>query len=680
MKYFALLIILSACSFFAPSKLERKREVAQFKASNDNFDVALTRSEIFPNGINATYIKAKINIDETVDPKLLEVVSNGEIVVSKFTNTKGVWVASIQPDAGSEDITFYLQYKNYRSPNLEITTFNTPIKDKIEKYNFSPSLMSSFNDITFTKRDDAPEGIYEGFQIYNYGKNRIAPVQYSNRSFQFANDEFATQNMSFQVTDAPNEFTSHMMLSEFMIFPRNYLYNISPVGENFQVTLPTGEKMLFNKEGEIIGGVFDEGPIDISGDRFKRHYADLKYKGKGIILRANARGQMPQQGQFESTKIDMEYGIKYSADVLILNGTTGQRCRRPKSDFWTQADVSVIAFKFPTDKEFNEYLKSKCGFEIPSFGMEESSPEDISIYVNDIWEKCKSDLSPRSCVQENIRDITNKKTKTKVKFELETKINQLQKQEENALGSFVEKEALRIESMLKADYKWVQDSSAKNCTSIATEHVKLSLRFHDPKTVMTSALGLVCDKVQKEIASLIQAEAMSVYKKTISDLSWIDFNSKASTAEACTAKAQTFILDSFAFSHQKNLYLDGIQKNCLEIEKSAEYSLWLQENTSALEEKLKVQSITLLNTYAQNRALKCVSDFPVTSSLDRIRFKKQRDECLLDHWPVLEQFVLDDLKKDPMVQKAKYSVEPIRDHLSQNKRPIQLKLMKQYFN
>jgi hypothetical protein len=151
-----------------------------------------------------------------------------------------------------------------------------------------------------------------------------------------------------------------------MFFPRNQLPVVEQLEATIDVTLPTGEKIIFQKESkEIVTGVFEEGPVDIGPDRFKRHYADLKYKGYGVVLRVNARGQSPQLGQFENLKIDMDYGLKGSAEVLILNGTTGQRCRRPKTDFWENIDVSPIEFKFPTDKAFDDYLKSKCGFSIP---------------------------------------------------------------------------------------------------------------------------------------------------------------------------------------------------------------------------------------------------------------------------------------------------------------------------
>jgi len=151
-----------------------------------------------------------------------------------------------------------------------------------------------------------------------------------------------------------------------MFFPRKNMPIFEELSGTINVTLPTGEKIIFQKESkEIVDGVFVEGPVDVSPDRFKRHYPDLKYTGKGVVLRANARGQSPQIGQYENTKIDMDYGMRGSFDVLIINGTTGQKCRRPKSDFWEPIDVNPIEFKFSTDEEFDQYLKKNCGFTLP---------------------------------------------------------------------------------------------------------------------------------------------------------------------------------------------------------------------------------------------------------------------------------------------------------------------------
>jgi hypothetical protein len=210
----------------------------------------------------------------------------------------------------------------------------------------------------------------DGFQFENSGNNRIVDSSKQperQREFEFSYPEQARQNLEMWFRDYPSDFDSHSLHSIFMVFPRKQLFLIEELTGTLDVTLPTGEKMIFRKDTkEVVGGVFLEGPMDkFEKERNKRTYADLKYQGKGVILRANARGQMPQQGQYETNKIDLEYGNTGSVDALIINGTTGQRCRRPKIDFWEPIDVSPIEFKFPTDEEFDAYLKKHCGFGLP---------------------------------------------------------------------------------------------------------------------------------------------------------------------------------------------------------------------------------------------------------------------------------------------------------------------------
>ena len=156
------------------------------------------------------------------------------------------------------------------------------------------------------------------------------------------------------------------MISHFMTFPRKKLPTVVQLESTIVVGLANGEKIIFRKDSkEVVDGVFQEGPVDINRDRNRRRYPEFRYTGKGVVLRANSRGQSPQIAQYEKDRIDQEYGIAGSIDVLIINGSTGQRCRRPKVDFWEPLDVSPIEFKFPTDEAFDSYLKEKCGFGIP---------------------------------------------------------------------------------------------------------------------------------------------------------------------------------------------------------------------------------------------------------------------------------------------------------------------------
>lgn len=237
----------------------------------------------------------------------------------------------------------------------QLKTTISPIKGKLVSDKYPGASETIYGEtVSYIRYDQAPKGEFHAFQIENSGPNAIVRGGVSMlRSYEFSFENVSSQNLAMNVTDFPNEYTSQTMYSHFMIFPRKVLpyVSIDDLNNHIEVTLPNEEKITFSNTGEIIDGVFSEGPLDVSSSMTKRKFADLNYTGKGILLRVNSRGQLPQQGE--------------SRDVLIINGTTAQRCIRPKIDFWPKEDRHVITFKFPTDNAFDQYLKKYCGFGIP---------------------------------------------------------------------------------------------------------------------------------------------------------------------------------------------------------------------------------------------------------------------------------------------------------------------------
>jgi hypothetical protein len=282
---------------------------------------------------------------------------------------QGVYKAELLPRVKSPHIQMQVDWQDKVKSNVVVLkTTISPVKVNLLPLHHEYHESRSMEEVNISRGSATPETATESFSFVNVGDNSIVTRPDSSRTFNFEYPEQANQNLSLEIDDAPNDTVSHTMHSIFMFFPRKQLPVVEQLSNTMEITLPTGEKVIFQKESkEIVTGVLEEGPVDTGPDRFKRQYADIKYKGMGVVLRVNARGQSPQLGQFENLKIDMDHGLKGSAEVLILNGSTGQRCRRPKSDFWEPLDVSPIEFKFPTDKAFDAYLKSKCGFSLPKF-------------------------------------------------------------------------------------------------------------------------------------------------------------------------------------------------------------------------------------------------------------------------------------------------------------------------
>ena len=338
-------------------------------------EVSVKDPVILASGIDSTYIFVKLYDAEgmlltDVDPYDLSLSSNIDVEAKPFTLKQGVYKAEILPRVKSPTITMQVDWQEkVASPAFILTTTKAPIKDKLLPLNHEFWETKSNGEISITRGSASASSTFEGFSFENLGDNKIVRSEKNPaaaRHFNFDYIEQARQNLSLRVDDIPNTVNSHGMHSIFMFFPRKQVFLVEQLTGTMEVGLPTGEKVVFSKDSkEIVEGVLEEGPLDQTKDKLKRSYADLRYKGKGIILRANARGMSPELGQFEKEKIDSQYGVRGSVDVLIINGSTQQRCVRPKTDFWENLDVVPIEFKFASDEEFDEYLKQHCGFGIP---------------------------------------------------------------------------------------------------------------------------------------------------------------------------------------------------------------------------------------------------------------------------------------------------------------------------
>lgn len=220
-----------------------------------------------------------------------------------------------------------------------------------------------------------------GFEFSNHGGNRILPPRYDigknwlfTRDFQFRFDDRARQDIQLFVSDwAPSrdkQFRlSELMNSIFHFFPRNYLPAIVGSGARYVVTLPTGEQVEFDaKTREIVGGVLSETAVDLNPDRAARKFPGVSYLGKGLVVRADARGTDPRIAKTATITTG-------SPAADCEKGSACNQCQVPSKDLWHQNGAA--RFKFSTDQEFDRFLLSRCGFGIPGPSVIESSPASV---------------------------------------------------------------------------------------------------------------------------------------------------------------------------------------------------------------------------------------------------------------------------------------------------------------
>lgn len=208
-----------------------------------------------------------------------------------------------------------------------------------------------------------------GFEFSNPGGNAILPPrrdaaknQFFGRDFQFRFDERARQDIFLLVTDWAPSRDRQFRLSELMnslmhFFPRSFLPAIVSFNGRNIITLPTGEEVEFNAQThEIVSGALIEAGVDLNPDRNARKFPAIVYNGKGIVVRANARGADPRIG----TSATITNG---SPAPTCDKGAACQQCQVPAQKLWDQ--TGAVRFKFATDQEFDRFLLVNCQFGLP---------------------------------------------------------------------------------------------------------------------------------------------------------------------------------------------------------------------------------------------------------------------------------------------------------------------------
>ena len=218
------------------------------------------------------------------------------------------------------------------------------------------------------------QGAIVGFEFSNYGGNRILPPhrdaaknQFFTRDFQFRFDERARQDIHLLVSDwvASRDRTfrlSELMNSLMLFFPRNFLPAIVNARTRDIVTLPTGEEVEFDAAThEIVAGALSETPVDLNPDRAARKFPGVRYLGKGVVIRADARGADPRMGSTASIS-------NGAAPQNCDQGAECNLCQVPAKELWEQSGAA--RFRFATDADFDRFLLPRCGFGLPKVGAE----------------------------------------------------------------------------------------------------------------------------------------------------------------------------------------------------------------------------------------------------------------------------------------------------------------------
>jgi hypothetical protein len=190
---------------------------------------------------------------------------------------------------------------------------------------------------------------WRGFSLMNMGPNQIVPtkpqdVDFANRDYLFISDDRSRRDTYLWITDYSGHGRTADYFETILFFlPRENQMHAEDLGDQVVVTLTTGEEVVFDAKTKMIKqGVLKELPLDLNPDRVTRKHVQLKYSGKGIIIRSDTKGADP----------------RLAASVQILKNGLNP-CKLPGSTFWTQEGFPK--FKFTQDEDAYTIIRQKCG-------------------------------------------------------------------------------------------------------------------------------------------------------------------------------------------------------------------------------------------------------------------------------------------------------------------------------
>lgn len=206
--------------------------------------------------------------------------------------------------------------------------------------NNSESLFFTTNFAGFNSGDE----VYRGFGISNTGPNDIVTSEpsgydFPSRDFEFIMDDRSRQETYLWLTDYNGSGRiSDRYETIMMFFPRDNQLFVEELDEVLLVTLPTGEEVAFDKKYKTItGGAMVEGPLNYKGG-----FPLVKYKGKGFVLRLDAKGADPRYARL----------LRVQKDNL-------PDCQIETGKFWT--NESFPRFKYSRDEDVYQIIREQCG-------------------------------------------------------------------------------------------------------------------------------------------------------------------------------------------------------------------------------------------------------------------------------------------------------------------------------
>jgi hypothetical protein len=176
------------------------------------------------------------------------------------------------------------------------------------------------------------------------------------------------------------------------------------------------------------------------------------------------------------------------------------------------------------------------------------------------------------------------------------------------------------------------------------------------------------------------ADSGSLRKAVMSDFSWSkDIMNSSAIQRDCQAFAYSKIQFKLLYHLPKDLFSSVVSEACYNIDSTPEFTTFVETSKSQFADtSIKGLEAKVLEL-ARARANVCLGQYPVDTNLNRIKFKTERENCLLGHWEAIEKEAVKVFETDPVVIRLKIDTRAVVSQLEVNRRRHQLRVIKENF-
>lgn len=220
---------------------------------------------------------------------------------------------------------------------------------------------------------------------------------------------------------------------------------------------------------------------------------------------------------------------------------------------------------------------------------------------------------------------------------------------------------------------------------IKVQHPKEELMLEEEvKPLLQKSLSSIYskkrEKENKAALDYINQDDGKLRKQILSEFSWVkDVLNSENMEKDCQSLALSKIEFSLAYDLKAPVFGVFAESACKDIHLAPEYNTWLEESKTVFAEKSVTGLEKRIVELATTKAIVCLVKFPVNTNVNRIRYKTQREACLIGDWTLIEASALKEFSEDPLVIKFKVDVSQVKSQLEVNRRRLQLRVIKENF-